>query len=137
MIPAGEAGHVPNVTDDGPGDDGPDGEDTGEGGARGPDRGGELLLRLAELVVEVAQVGEELGGELGAGHRNGTRWCEVLQDPGGLSRVDLFRVAARDQFAEHGVEQARDLIAVATVEPREHQRSTDQQACLPPLPPTR
>ncbi len=74
MIAAGEPGNVAGVADDGPGVDGADAEDLGEGGARGPDRGGELLLGLAELVVEVAQVGEELGGELGAGQRDGTGW---------------------------------------------------------------
>lgn len=67
MVGAREPGYVADVTDNGPGDNGADAEDVGEGGARGPDRGGELLVGLAELVVEVAQVGEELGGELGAG----------------------------------------------------------------------
>jgi len=38
--------HVAGVADDGPGDDGAGAEDLGEGGVRGPDRGGELLLGL-------------------------------------------------------------------------------------------
>ena len=110
---AREPGHIPGAAGNGRGDEGPDAEDGGEGGARGPDRGSELLLGLPELVVEVAQAGEELGGELGAGQRDHTGRVGPLQDPGGLSCVDLLRVAARDQVAEHGVEPARDLIAVA------------------------
>lgn len=104
MIGAREPGHIPDVTDDGPGDDGSDAEDVGKGGARGPDRRGELLPGLAELVVEVTQVGEELGGELGPGQRDGTGRVSLLQDPGGLSCLDLLRVAARDQVAEYGVD---------------------------------
>jgi len=75
---AREPGHAPDVTDDGPGDDRSDAEDVSEGGAGGPDRGGELLLGFAELVVEVAQAGEELGGELGAGQLDGTGWVGPL-----------------------------------------------------------
>ena len=56
---ARKPGNVAGVADDGPGDDGADAEDLGEGGVRGTDRGGELLLGLAELAVEVAQVSEK------------------------------------------------------------------------------
>ena len=56
MTAARKPGHVVGVADDGPGEDGAAAEDLGEGGVRGPDRGGELLLGLPQLAVEVTQV---------------------------------------------------------------------------------
>jgi len=67
MIPAGEPGHVGGVADDGGGDDRADPEDVGDRGARRADRDGQLVLRLADLGVQAAHVGQELGGELAAG----------------------------------------------------------------------
>jgi hypothetical protein len=78
-----------------------------------PDRSGKFLLGLAELVGEVAQAGEELGGEFGTGQRDGTGRAGPFQDPGSLSRVDLFRVTAWDQVAEHRMKPACDLATVA------------------------
>ena len=70
MAAAGEAGHVGDVADDGAGDDRADAEDLGEGGAGGPDRGGEFLAGAAQLGIQAAHVLEELGGQLGAGPVN-------------------------------------------------------------------
>jgi hypothetical protein len=112
VIAAREPGNVAGVSDDGPGVDGADAEDLGEGGARGPDRGGQLLPGVPQLGIKVAQVSEELGGELGAGQLDGTGWRGRLQDSGGLSCGNLPKVAARDQIAEYGVEPACDLVAV-------------------------
>ncbi len=67
MVAAGEAGYVRDVADDGAGDDRADAEQPGEGGAGGPDRGGELLAGVAQLGIQAAHVLEELGGQLGAG----------------------------------------------------------------------
>ncbi|MGP7999881.1 MAG: hypothetical protein ACLPKI_21590 [Streptosporangiaceae bacterium] len=64
---AGEPGSVAGVADDGPGVDGADAGDFGEGGARGSDRGGQLLPGVPQLGVTVAQAGEELCGEFGPG----------------------------------------------------------------------
>ena len=47
-----------------------DAEHLGEGGAGGPDRGGELLAGVAQLGIQAAHVLEELGGQLGAGPVN-------------------------------------------------------------------
>jgi hypothetical protein len=106
VIAAGEAGHVGHVTDDGAGDHGADAEDLREGGAGGLDRGGQLLAGVAQLGVEVAQVGQELSGELGAGLGDGTGRRDPLQDPGSLSCGDLLRATAGDQVAQHGVQPA-------------------------------
>ena len=111
MVAAGEAGHVGDVADDGAGDDRADAGHLGEGGAGGPDRGGELLAGVAQLGIQAAHIFEELGGELGAGDGDGTGRRGLLQDPGGLSCGDLFRVTAGDQVAEHGMEPAGDLVA--------------------------
>jgi hypothetical protein len=67
VIAAREAGHVADVADDGPGNHGADAEDLREAGAGGPDRGGQLLPGPAQLGIQVAQIGQELGGELGPG----------------------------------------------------------------------
>ena len=71
MIAAGEAGHVADVTDDGAGDHRTDTEDLRESGAGRLDRGGQLLAGAAQLGVQAAQVGQELGGEPGAGPGDG------------------------------------------------------------------
>ena len=66
MGPAGEPEHLADVADDGAGADRPDAEDLGHAGAGGFDRRGQLLVGAAQLRVQVADVGEELGGELAA-----------------------------------------------------------------------
>jgi hypothetical protein len=67
VVAAGEAGHVGDVADDGAGDDRADAGHLGEGGAGGPDRGGELLAGVAQLGIQAAHVPGELGGQLGPG----------------------------------------------------------------------
>jgi hypothetical protein len=71
VVPAGEPGHVADVAYHGAGDDRADAEDLGDRGARCPDGDGQLLLGVAQLGVEVAQVTQELGGELAAGGLDG------------------------------------------------------------------
>ena len=80
MVPAGEAGHVADVADHRGRDDRADAEDLGEGGAGGPDRRGELLLGLAHLGIDAAQVLKELGGELAAGCLHRPRRRDRLQE---------------------------------------------------------
>jgi hypothetical protein len=72
VIPAGEAGHVADLTDHRGGDDGAGAEDLGHGGARGLDRSRELVLGVSHLRAGPAQVVKECGGELAAGrlHRS-------------------------------------------------------------------
>ena len=91
MVPAGEPGHGDDVADDGGGDDRPDAGHLGEAGAGCRDRGGRLLAGLAPLGVQVADAGQQLGGELAArlGHRAGQG--RLPADPGGLPRGDLVR----------------------------------------------
>ena len=62
---------------------------------------------ITQLDIQVTQVGQELGGELGPGQRDGTGRRGLRQDPGGLSCGYLLLVAARDQVAEHGVQPGR------------------------------
>jgi len=111
MVPAGEPGHGDDVADDGGGDDRPDAEHLGEAGAGCRDRGGQLLVDLAPLVVQVADAGQQLGGEFAArlGHRTGRG--QLLEDPGGLARGDLVRHPAWNQLTQHGMEPAGDLVA--------------------------
>ena len=66
-VPAGEPGHVTDVSDHGGGDDRADPEDPGQGRAGGPDRHRQLLPRLPQQGTGAAQAGHELGGQLGAG----------------------------------------------------------------------
>ena len=91
MVPAGEAGHVADIADDGGGDDRADPEQAGQGGAGRPHRGGELLPGLAQLGVDAAQVLEERGGELAAGRLHGARRRDRAQEPGGVSCGDRLR----------------------------------------------
>jgi hypothetical protein len=71
-----EPGHGDDIADDHGGDDWAGAEDLGDGGAACFDRGGQVLLDLAPLGVQVANVGQQLGGELaarlgGSGQRSG------------------------------------------------------------------
>ena len=67
MIPAGEPGHVGGVADHGGGGERADAEEIGQAGARRADRGSELLLRLAHLLIQPPHVRQEVGGKAGAG----------------------------------------------------------------------
>jgi len=58
VVAVGEPGDVGDVADDGGGDHRADAEELGQGGARGPDRGGDLSAGLPQLGVEAAQVVE-------------------------------------------------------------------------------
>ena len=111
MVPAGEPGHGDDVADDGGGDDRPDAGHLGEAGAGCRDRGGRLLAGLAPLGVQVADAGQQLGGELAArlGHRAGQG--RLPADPGGLPRGDLVRYPTGNQLTQHGTEPAGDLVA--------------------------
>ncbi len=110
-VAAGEPRDVASVADHGAGDDRAHAEDLGDGGAAGPDRCGQLLPGLAPLGIEVAQVIEELAGELTAGLGNGAGRRDRSQDAGGLACGDFLAEAARQQLAQHGVEPAGDLVA--------------------------
>jgi len=84
-VPAGEAGHIADIADHGGGDDRADAEDAGEGRPGRPDHEGQLLLRLAQLGIQAAQVGGELGGELAAGPGDRAGRRDLFQDAGGVS----------------------------------------------------
>ena len=75
-----------------------------------PDHDSQFFLRLAQLAVEAAQVGQELAGELvpGPGDRAGRR--DLAEDASGLSCGDLLGDAAGDQAAQHRVQAAGDLV---------------------------
>jgi len=75
-----------------------------------PDHEGQLLLRLAQLGIQAAQVGGELGGELAAGPGDRAGRRDLLQDAGGVSCGDLLGGPARDQAAQHRVQAAGDLV---------------------------
>jgi hypothetical protein len=99
VLSAGEPGHLAHVADDGASDDRADAEEPGQAGAGGFDRRGQLLVGLAQLGIEAADVGEELGGQLAAGLGNSVRGGGLLQDSGSLSCRDLLRMTAGDQAA--------------------------------------
>ena len=67
----------------------------GEGRPGRPDHEGQLLLRLAQLGIQAAQVGGELGGELAAGPGDRAGRRDLLQDAGGVSCGDLLGGPAR------------------------------------------
>ena len=94
MVPAGEPRDAADAADDGAGDDRADTEDLGDRGPARPDRRGQLLLRLAQLGIEVPQVTEELPGERSAGLGDGPRGCDAIQDSGGLACGDFLAEAA-------------------------------------------
>jgi hypothetical protein len=89
-VPAGEAGRVGDVIDEGGGDDRADAEDLGDRGARCPDRHDETLLGVAYLGIDAAQVIEEVGGELAAVDPHGSGRLDLLQDMSCLSCDYLF-----------------------------------------------
>jgi hypothetical protein len=99
MVPASEPGHGDDITDDGSGDDRPGAEDLGEAGAGCPGRGGQLLAGLAPLAVQVADVGQQFGGELAARLAGRAQGPDLAEDPGGLACGDLLGNAARNQPA--------------------------------------
>jgi hypothetical protein len=83
-VPGGEPGGVVDVADDQGGDDRADAEDLGQTGATGLDRLSEPQPGLAELGVEVAQVGQELGGDLVTGQPGAVSRLGPGQQPFGL-----------------------------------------------------
>jgi len=85
----GEPGDVADVADHGGGDGRADAEDVGQGRAGGADRGGQLLLRLAQLGAGAAQVGQVFRGQLTAGLLDGTGRPGLLQDAGRCGSADL------------------------------------------------
>ena len=100
-----------DVADDGAGADRPDTEHLGHGGAGGFDRCDELLAGLAQLGIQAAGVGHELGGELAAGLSSSTRRPDLAEDPGGLRRGDLPADNAGHQIAQRRVQPAGGLVA--------------------------
>ena len=54
------------------------------------------LPGVAQLGINTAQVFQELGSELAAGHRDGAGRLDLLKEDGGLSCGDLLGDAARD-----------------------------------------
>jgi hypothetical protein len=111
VVSAGEACDITGVADYGAGDDRADTEDLGERGPARPDRRGQLLLRLAQLGIEAAQVTEELPGKLAAGLRDHAGRRDRIQDAGGLACGDFLAEASGHQFAQHRVQTAGDLVA--------------------------
>ena len=111
VVPAREAGNVGDVADHGGGDDRAHAEDLGERRPGCLDHHGQLLLRLAQLDVEAAEVVKELGSELAARHLNGPRRRSLLEHLNGFSCGYLFGDAAGEEFADDGVQAAGDLVA--------------------------
>lgn len=109
----------------------------GQGRAGRPHRGGQLLPGLAELHVDLAQVGRQFFGKLQAGLLHGACGLSVLQDRSGLSCVDFLADPAGYQLAQRRLEPAGDLVAGPAQVPvppgldRQHRRviiRPDQQA---------
>ena len=80
VIAAGEPGHVGDVADHGAGAGRAEPEDLGEAGARGPDGRGQLLLGIAELGIQVAQVLQELAGQFVVRRCDRAGRRDLLQD---------------------------------------------------------
>jgi hypothetical protein len=100
MVPVREAGDIADFADHRGCEDRAGAEDLREGGGGGPDRCGELLLGLAHLGVDAAQVGEELGGDLVVGCRHRPRRRDALEEMSGLGCADPLGDTARDQLAQ-------------------------------------
>lgn len=109
MIPAGEAGHVADVADDGGGADRAYPKQPGQASRGCPDGGGGLLPGLADLGVDAAQILGEFGGKLQVGRFHRPCWGDRCQDLPGLARGDLLADAAGDQLAQHLVQPAGHL----------------------------
>ena len=99
MVPVREPEYLAHVPDHGAGDHRADTEDAGQAGARGADCGGQLRVGLAQLGVQAAEVGQELGGQLAACLGSWARGGDLLEDPGGLPGADLPADAAGHQPA--------------------------------------
>src|SRR5580704_17080029 len=67
VVPAGEPRDVVDVAEDGGGDDRPDAEQRGQAGPGRGNHGSELLLGLAQLGIDAAQVIKEGRGQLATG----------------------------------------------------------------------
>jgi hypothetical protein len=111
MAPGREPGHDDDIADDGGGDDRPDAEDLGEAGPGCLDPGGQPRAGLAAAGIEVADVGQQLGGDLAArlGHR--PRWADLAQQPSGLACGDLVCYSAGNQVTQQRVQPADGLVA--------------------------
>jgi hypothetical protein len=61
--------------------------------------------------IEVADVGQQFGGDLAArlGHR--PRWADLAQQPGGLACGDLICHAAGNQLTQQRMQPADGLVA--------------------------
>jgi hypothetical protein len=110
VVPAGEPEHLAHVADHGAGDDRADAEQTGQAGAGDPDRCGQLLVGVAQLGIEAADVVDELGGQLAARLDDRIRWPHLLEDAGGLAGADLLADPAGHQVGQHRVQPARGLV---------------------------
>jgi hypothetical protein len=111
MAPAGEPGHGDDIADDGGRDDRPGAEDLGDAGTGCLDRGGQLLPGLAPLGIQVADVGQQLGGELAARLGNSARWPDLAEEPGGLACGDPIWHPAGNQLAKQRMQPAGGLVA--------------------------
>jgi hypothetical protein len=59
----------------------------------------------------MADVGQQLGGELAARLGDRTRWPDLTDDLGCVACGDLIGHPAGYQLAQHGVQPAGDLVA--------------------------
>jgi hypothetical protein len=73
-------------------------------------RGGQLLLRLAQLGVNAAQVLQEVAGQLPAGQHDRARRDGLLQQACRAGCGDFLPHAAGDQLAQHRVQPAGNLV---------------------------
>jgi len=115
---------------------------------RWPIRGGRLLAGLAALGIEMADVGQQLGGELAARLGNRARWPDLVQEPAGLACADLVwpppgisshsTACSRQTAWLRARDRSRCLWPVPSGRGRGHRRSLPAGWCTtaPPPPPT-
>jgi len=99
VIPVREPEYLAGVADHGAGDHRADTEQAGQAGSGGFHRSGQLLVALAQLGVQAADVGQELGGQVASRLGSRARGGDLLEDPGGRPGADLPADAAGHQAA--------------------------------------
>ena len=108
-VGGGEAGRVADVTEDEPGHDRADAVNVEQRGACGRDGVGDVDSGGDDVMVEAADVGEELAGETLAFDGRHSVGAHTAQELGGSSCGQAPGCATGDEFSQRDVEPARRL----------------------------